>query len=167
MNIFVLDLDPKIAALYHCDEHVVKMITEYAQLMSSCQRLHGNDDSRLYRITHIHHPCLKWLDLSVENYRWLYALYEATAQQYNDRYGKHHAAFVLLKDVLSIPPVLPNVSRTPFAQAMPEIYRNEDPVKAYRDFYIGAKARFANWRAPASIPQWFKEGIPNVHHLIS
>ena len=28
MNIFVLDRDPEIAAKYHCNKHVVKMILE-------------------------------------------------------------------------------------------------------------------------------------------
>lgn len=37
MNIFVLHWLPQIAALYHCDKHVVKMILEYAQIL--CNRL--------------------------------------------------------------------------------------------------------------------------------
>ena len=32
MNIFVLDLDPRRCARYHCDFHVGKMITETAQI---------------------------------------------------------------------------------------------------------------------------------------
>ena len=39
MNIFVLDLDPEICASYHCDKHVVKMIVEYSQLLSTAHRL--------------------------------------------------------------------------------------------------------------------------------
>ena len=39
MNIFYLDKDPKIAARLHCDKHVVKMIIEYAQLMSTAHRM--------------------------------------------------------------------------------------------------------------------------------
>ena len=33
MNIFVLDRDPELAAKYHCDKHVVKMVLESAQMM--------------------------------------------------------------------------------------------------------------------------------------
>jgi len=33
VNIFVLDRDPELAAKYHCDKHVVKMILESAQMM--------------------------------------------------------------------------------------------------------------------------------------
>lgn len=39
MNIFVLDYNPKFAAEYHCDKHVVKMILESAQILSSIHRL--------------------------------------------------------------------------------------------------------------------------------
>lgn len=39
MNIFVLSNDPRSAAHAHCDRHVVKMIVEYAQLMSTAHRL--------------------------------------------------------------------------------------------------------------------------------
>lgn len=39
MNIFVLSTDPAEAAEYHCDQHVVKMILEYAQLLSTAHRL--------------------------------------------------------------------------------------------------------------------------------
>lgn len=39
MNIFVLSADPMVAARSHCDRHVVKMIVEYAQLLSTAHRV--------------------------------------------------------------------------------------------------------------------------------
>jgi len=39
MNIFVLNADPHLAARDHCDKHIVKMILEYGQLLSSAHRL--------------------------------------------------------------------------------------------------------------------------------
>jgi len=39
VNIFYLDKNPKIAAEMHCDKHVVKMITETAQLLSTAHRI--------------------------------------------------------------------------------------------------------------------------------
>lgn len=39
MNIFYLDDDITTCVRYHCDKHVVKMITEYTQLLSACTRL--------------------------------------------------------------------------------------------------------------------------------
>ena len=39
MNIFYLDPDPSTCAKMHLDKHVVKMIIEYAQLMSTAHRV--------------------------------------------------------------------------------------------------------------------------------
>ena len=39
MNIFYLNKDPRIAAELHVDKHVVKMIVEYAQLLSTAKRM--------------------------------------------------------------------------------------------------------------------------------
>jgi hypothetical protein len=39
MQIFALHIDPHIAAKYHCDKHVLKMVVEYAQLMSTAHRV--------------------------------------------------------------------------------------------------------------------------------
>ena len=46
MNIFFIDRDPVLAARYHCDKHVPKMIVEYAQLMSTAHRLLDGDHMR-------------------------------------------------------------------------------------------------------------------------
>ena len=46
MNIFYLDENPKKCAKYHCDKHVVKMIIEYAQLLSTAHRLCDGIESR-------------------------------------------------------------------------------------------------------------------------
>lgn len=39
MNIFVLDKDPRVAARDQCDKHIVKMVLEYAQMLSSAHRV--------------------------------------------------------------------------------------------------------------------------------
>ena len=39
MNIFFLNRDPETAAKEHVDKHVVKMIVEYAQLLSTAHRM--------------------------------------------------------------------------------------------------------------------------------
>jgi len=40
VNVFFLDFDPVKAAQYHCDKHVVKMILETAQLLSTAWHVH-------------------------------------------------------------------------------------------------------------------------------
>lgn len=39
MNIFILDTEPTTAAHLHCDKHVVKMILEAAQMLSTTHRM--------------------------------------------------------------------------------------------------------------------------------
>ena len=58
MNIFILDKDPKTAAEYHCDKHVLKMILETAQMLCTAHWETGGQAP--YRATHKNHPCTKW-----------------------------------------------------------------------------------------------------------
>ena len=39
MNVFYLHEDPQICAQMHADRHVVKMIVEYGQMMSTAHRV--------------------------------------------------------------------------------------------------------------------------------
>jgi hypothetical protein len=94
MNIFVLDNDTRLAALYHCDKHVVKMILETAQLLCTAHRELDGDEraARLsfYRATHKNHPCAKWARETRANYLWLYDLLKWLLHEYTFRYSKVH-----------------------------------------------------------------------------
>ena len=46
---------------------------------------------------------------------------------------------------------------TPFAQAMPDHYRDDDHVKAYRAYYLGDKQFFKDGRRP----KWTKINPPD------
>lgn len=62
MNIFYLDPDPKIAASYHCDQHLGKMILESAQMLSPALiNIYNVHPSQVYKPTHINHPCTQLL----------------------------------------------------------------------------------------------------------
>ena len=56
MNIFYLDRDPVVAAQLMCDKHVVKMILESAQILSTAHRAIDGDDraneAGFYKMTH-------------------------------------------------------------------------------------------------------------------
>ena len=137
MNIFYLDMDPKVAAEYHCDKHVVKMILEYGQLLSTAHRVldgtpylgssvsekrnvarwklpDGREDI-LYRACHAQHPCGIWVRENIEHYRWLYNL-------------------LYLPDDVKVP---------------------GNPIEAYRNYYRVHKVRFATWKVRET-PQWYK-----------
>jgi len=59
MNIFYLDHNPKTCAEQHCDKHVVKMIIEYAQLMSTAHRI--LDGKEYYDLTANNRKIKRWL----------------------------------------------------------------------------------------------------------
>ena len=111
MNIFYLDNDPKICAQMHVDKHCIKMILEYAQLLSTAHRildgtvsiglgktgrkqtryvLPDDRESVLYSATHLNHPSAVWCRQSAMNYHWLYTLLVECCKEYTYRYGKIH-----------------------------------------------------------------------------
>lgn len=155
MNIFVLDEDPVIAARYLCDKHVVKMIVESFQLLSTVQRKCGNANEKLYKSTHEKHPCVIWLLKSKANYRWLVRHVDAMHIEYKNRYEKFHSSYTQLWTLVNQPPLcLPDIGLTEFVLAMPDKYKSLNVVESYRKYYICEKLKFARWTQPASIPFW-------------
>ena len=166
MNIFILDNNPIKAAQLQCDKHVVKMIVESAQMLSTAHRLldgvvsvgvsksgrkakqwfHPKHDDLLYKAVHMGHPCTVWTMESVANYIWHYDHFMSLCYEYQYRYGKVHATQTRLEDVLSIPPRnIPMHGLTPFRLAMgvaPECLDESNPVISYRKFYQTKQARF-------------------------
>jgi hypothetical protein len=152
MNIFILSLIPELAAVMHCDKHVVKMILEYAQLLSTAHHVLDGDDvpSGIYKKAFQNHPCGVWTRASSANYMYLYRLFWAVCEQYTIRYNKVHATARLLEPLSRPPANIPEGPRTPFAQAMPDERKVEgNAVQAYRQYYIHEKAYMARWKCPS------------------
>jgi len=151
MNIFVLDKNPETCARYHCDKHVVKMILESAQMLSAVVRLSGIDQG--YKITHQNHPCTLWTGKSLSNWKWLRELAGALNREYKFRYNKksNHKSYDLIK---SLPiPKITDQGLTRFPQAIPESYKHENPVIAYRKYYLEEKSNLFYWTRRAR-PNW-------------
>ena len=182
MNIFVLDQNPSISAELMCDKHVVKMIVESAQMLSTSHRyLDGSEyidlsknGRRLRRWNHwtdikssrinlfksvmINHPCTSWTMKTSENYYWLAEHGIALCHEYTYRYNKIHSTQRLCEWLWNnAPEYIPSGTLTEFAQAMPDIYKIPgDAVSAYRAYYNGEKARFAKW-TNRETPEWFTD----------
>ena len=148
MNIFILDNDPAKAAQYHCDKHIPKMILESAQMLSTV--LGGP-----YKPTHKNHPCTLWVAESQDNAEWVMTLAWHLNNEWRARYGhnQNHKSWEVIRSMEDADLVgkLPPKGLTPFAQAMPDEYRNEDAVAAYRAYY--RSKTFAAWRNGA--PAWW------------
>jgi hypothetical protein len=151
VNIFVLNQDPIIAAQDQCDKHVVKMPLESAQMLCTVAIINGL--TAPYRMTHKNHPCTIWAGSTKRAFEWLVVHGLALCEEYHVRYGKEHKSKDVIEQIASLPLQLPSGEMPCFAQAMPDQYRQADPVAAYRAFYRGEKARFATWKT--SVPTWW------------
>ena len=88
MNIFHLHKVPKVCAEYHCDKHVVKMILETAQMLSTAYQRHCGLDDELYKPAYPKHPMTIWVGDSVENFTYAWYLGTHLGLQYTKRYRK-------------------------------------------------------------------------------
>ena len=179
MNIFYLDKDVTTCAVMHNNSHCVKMILEYAQLLSTAHRyldgaptidrggatgrqrttyiLADNRDSVLYGATHINHPSAIWVRKSSDNYKWLANLLVALCKEYTFRYGKIHKveqtglAQALLN---SMPKNIGSEAFTEPTPAMPdEVKIAGDSIASYRNYYNVSKTHLAKWKS-RPVPEW-------------
>ena len=157
MNIFVLDWDLDQCARAHCDQHVNKMILESVHIL--CAALNNKGINTPYRPTHRKHPCVLWVGESFDNYNWLQQLAIALNRESQWRYerAKDHASIKVLSEIQDYRFESKGLTTCP--QAMPDEYKVKgDPVRAYRNFYIGDKSRFATWRKRDE-PGWYRNGL--------
>lgn len=183
MNIFVLNTHPVYAAQEQCDKHVVKMVLESGQMLSTAHRMldgtlynelsangrkvkrYRLDDDReqvLYKAVHFNHPCNVWTRECSANYKWHYAHFKALATEFYYRFGKEHQTWIDLGRVLEDPPdsIYNSERLTPFKLAMgvaPECINEKDPVGSYQSFYITKQQRFEMKWTKRMVPSWFKK----------
>ena len=183
MNIFYLDKNPIRCAQIHVDKHCVKMILEYAQLLSTAHRvldgvltiglsesgrkrqlyvLQNGLDKILYSATHVNHPSAVWCRQSAANYMWLAELLEECCKEYTYRYGKIHKveSSGLMQTLKNIFPK--NITEKPFTQptpAMPDECKVVgDSIQSYRNYYVMNKSHLWSWKGKINRrtePNWF------------
>lgn len=173
----------------HLDKHVVKMIIEYAQLMSTAHRVLDGEqytdktannrsiqrwrmsnemlEHGLMKASHINHPSNIWVRASKENYIWLLKMWLHLLAEYTHRYGKQHACEKYIDVLYNAPKNIPNVAFTEPTPAMPDIYKvTNDSIKSYQNYYIHDKAKFAKWKNRET-PEWFLYGVKNANVQLS
>ena len=149
MNIFYLSRDPVEAAQAQCDRHVVKMILETAQLLSTAHHeLDG--ESPAYKATHKNHPSAVWVRSSLDHYEWTLYHLEALGREYERRYQKVHKTIREHFKALQRPPVALQGVRgyQDPPQCMPDECKRSDAVLGYQIYY--------NYKAD----DWDARGIP-------
>ena len=174
MNIFFLHHESQKCAEMHCDKHVPKLIVEIAQMMASALRRHGvsdewfedNDVMTLagtpYKGGYHNHPMTRWVGDTQGNFEyagdlgvflcWEYSL----RYKWNDGTSKEHACAENIETMLYHGyDFIPKGEWTNPPQCMPDEYKHESVITAYRNYYMGEKAYFAKWEKGREAPAWF------------
>lgn len=182
MNLFILDYELDKNAEYHIDKHVTKMQLEAAQMLATTvwiDKLLGYVPRKLdseelgvikaemavlppiderqflrYKAAHINHPCTIWMRESYDNFEWSQIYVNALNEEAQYRGYKPHASCVEVNR-MPAPTRLLNKGLTPFAQAMPDDYKQKDPVEAYRLYYQMDKSEIASWKVRGA-PDWWE-----------
>jgi hypothetical protein len=161
MNIFYIDEDPKLAAKQLVDDHVRKMQLESAQMLCTTFWHYGFEAP--YKKAHYNHPSTKWVRESINNLNWLLEHGLEICDEFIIRYGKDHASRKVLlwvKDNLSLlKDKIPTTPFTPPPQCMPEEYKMDNTIEAYRNFYIKDKIgiKKLNYNKLNNTPEWIKK----------
>jgi len=188
MNIFVLHENPIIAAQMHCDRHCCKMIIEHNQMLAASYyhtigisrkkeflenqdkindlfkgwpRKHPDGSEFHYSVSHVNHPCTIWARTSIENFNWLLDCTESLCDEFLFRYKHEHSGRAIVNWMRQNPPNISSSKLTPFAQAMPDCYKSEDSIEAYRKYY-GYKPSYMDMKwAHSEKPEWFTDELIN------
>lgn len=182
MNIFILDEDPVIAASYHCDQHLQKMILESAQMLSTAlhhlAEKHGplTPLEGIYKPAYQSHPCTQWCHESYANFMWVVDLVYSLQAQLPKIHKAKQVVRICEKYARDMKNLFPQLSLTPFALAMPDEIKYNDTkfptaVTKYHEWY---KYKALEWRingrfmsytqyGQRPIPEWLRSTINKVN----
>ena len=190
MNIFVLDKNPITAAQLQCDKHVVKMVTESAQMLSTAHRLldgapirkpsksgktmrtyyclyEGQDDLEMETIlmanVHEKHPCTLWTMQSSGNYYWHWTHLKALCEEYTYRYSKIHKVDTLNQLIgTSLLGALSNLPRNiPYGEMTPfALAMKDQPQCIHPEDPVRSYKEFYQTKQQRFKMVWTKRNIP-------
>jgi len=190
MNIFVLDKNPITAAELQCDKHVVKMVTESAQMLSTAHRLldgapirkpsksgktmrtyyclyEGQDDLEMETIlmanVHEKHPCTLWTMRSSGNYYWHWTHLKALCEEYTYRYSKIHKVDTLNQLIgTSLLGALANLPRNiPYGEMTPfALAMKDQPQCIHPEDPVRSYKEFYQTKQQRFKMVWTKRNIP-------
>ena len=169
------------------DRHVVKMILETAQLLSTAHRvidgvevveqkyvngslparyrkvkrwkLKDGRDNELYQATHINHPSAVWCRAGHQNYLWLFDHFLPLLNEYTHRHGKNHKCGAMVDVLSNLPDKIPMKAFTPVTPAMAaEFVISKDSVENYRNYYKQGKKHLHRW-TKRNPPEWMNTSV--------
>ena len=168
-----------------CDAHLRKMLIETGQIMRAVLERWGIEKENVpltskgtrWRVTHRNHPSTLWAGDDYQNYGWVATHALAMVAEYKRRFGKVHACSRALYDMalpslwmrLAPPGDPTNRGLDNLPMAMPDEYKTDDPIEAYREYYIskqytmGVAMKWTN----CDPPSWFIRDKPPTTGIIA
>lgn len=177
VNIFVTDRNPVVAARDTCDNYVVKIPVEVAQLLSAVHWRTGYNglvasgdpiifdaDSNVMSAVGPYKnssniqstsETYRWLSMSTGNYMYAVRYGLEIIYEFKKRYGKTHKTEGVLMWLLSNVPDIPNGPPTQnVGLAMPEKYKDRDnPTLSYKRYILFEKSSIVSWKRSVT-PEW-------------
>ena len=168
MNVFILHTDKSKSASALVDRHVNKMTLEATQICNTALYLNDLEHLTFYQKTHEDHPWVKYAASNFSRWAFVYQNIKAIGDEYSSRYGGTHASHQKALDNWESEEVMEELYDTlgpgslfPFPQTMPDTYKEENYVEAYRSYYKYDKLTkpWAFYRH-SEPPDWILEGTP-------
>ena len=157
MNIFFLDETPYKSAQYLCDKHVPKMLLESCQMLSTAIQNYTDRIEELYKPSYPNHPMTKWVGFNRDCFRWALENADIINQEYSKRFKKIHKSSRIINIIYDnnyLNDIPDGFFKEP-PQRMPDKYKDNDYITAYRNYYKGEKEYFAKWEKGRQQPEWW------------
>jgi len=168
MNIFILSDSVRESVRYHCDQHVRKMPTEAAQMLSTCIYLQLYEGmiprgsppelkasykakTGIYLPTHANHPVSKWVRSSRDNFIYTLAYSELLCDEFTYRFNKVHGTLRTINAIKGYLRYLkfPRDKLTAHVITTDKNRVYLDPVREYQRYYKDSKRGwydgYGNW----------------------
>ena len=137
-----------------CDKHVVKMVLETAQMLSTAARKRGFELG--YKSAYPKHPMTRWISESSNNYSWAIKHGLALGTEYQLRYHRVHKSHEIIKELAMLddgdstqmtkPPLcMTDEYKTTIRIDEDNATDEFDYIQSYRNYYVGDKKRFAKY----------------------
>ena len=182
MNRFILAADPQDIPELMCDQHVIKMITEEGQMLSSAIRQHmpnfaSQHDAGLFNTSpnsgYSRHPCTRWAADNKANFEWAIDLFFHMSVEYTCRFGTEHGTQTRLGGLLLLAITcdeygvsFPDGKLTSHPQCFGSLQQACEttewwPVQAYRTYYRHKQSTF---KKPM---RWTSQSQPSFMYEVS
>ena len=89
---------------------------------------------------------------------WAFENADQISKEYFKRFGKKHKSTRILDFIVDndMQTEIPEGFFSEPPQCMPDEYKDDDYVTAYRKYYKGDKAYFAKWEKGRQQPEWWQ-----------